>query len=93
MVNKRKEIENIYIEGNKVIFIIKNVNIRDNFSRSINPMLKRSFNKWIQNSKNRDKIKWTYISRWRIIHNDDYNLGYQDKSKMYYRYKGIIEII
>ena len=90
---KIKEVEKIYVKGNQVIFIIKNVHISTSFRRSIDPMLKKEFRKWIQSPTNRDKVGWTYISRYRIVPIDNGNIGYQDSEEMYYRYKGAIEIL
>lgn len=88
----KKIVESISVKGNQVTIILKNVNRGDSFSRSVIPMIKKAFSNWILNPDNQKKVNWTYISRATILNNQDYNLGYQDDSEVYYRYKGIIEI-
>jgi len=93
MAIKQKKIESIrYNENtNQVEIIIKNVNIGTSFSRSIDPLIRKEFKKWISKSDNQKEVKWTYLSRWSIDHSKEYLLERQDDQ--YYKYIGYIDIL
>lgn len=97
----KKEIESIEFDEEKreVTIIIKNCCVYDSFSRSLEPMVKKAFKKWIMESENQKLVGWTYISRWRLNLNRPFkeqNAGEQEEKdhlgNNLYKYKGVIEI-